>query len=71
MKHARTLIPMEEGAIPHEVRVEALSSKARVRARLEEVMGRIKEREQQPADEEPPTVVIDFNDELDSVSNPD
>lgn len=45
MRHISNPLPVEEGRIPPEVRVEALASKARVKARIEEVAARIKSQE--------------------------
>lgn len=71
MKHACNLIPMEEGTIPPEVRAEAISSKARARARLEEVVGRIREQNQELAIGEAPEAATKFDEELDSIAHTD
>ena len=81
MKHACQPIPMEEQAIPHEVRAEAMASKGRVRARLEEVMDRIREREtlmsmqdelevpsETEAEQIPEPQIFGFDEEIDSAA---
>jgi len=62
---------MEEGAIPPEVRAEAISSKARARARLEEVVGRIKEQNEELAIGEAPEATTKFDETLDSIAHTD
>ena len=71
MKHACNLIPMEEATIPPAVRAEAMSSKARVRARLDEVVGRIKEQNQELAIGEAPEATMKFDETLDSIAHTD
>ena len=71
MKHVCNLIPLEEAAIPPEVRIEAMSSKSRVRTRLEEVVGRIKNQNQELANPEASSAMREFEEELDPIANPD
>ena len=52
MNHAWNPDPLETEAIPPEVRAEAMASKSRVRARLQEVMARIKDRDSQTSSQE-------------------
>ena len=72
MRHARNPMPVEEGRIPPEVRLEAMASKSRVRARIEEIAARIGNQESGPSNdvpaETPSESAADFNEEITSIT---
>ena len=74
MNHAWNPDPLETETVPPEVRAEAMASKGRVRARLQEVMARIKDRDSQPSSLEAtdstdePSDTNELNERIDPIS---